>query len=784
MNNLNNLGLLTRVGGSAKIALFNWESFLKMAERKQSVDLVCDIAELISRHGEGERRDILQSVVESVARHMRADVCSIYVFEEERGELVLRATRGLSADAVGQVRLRLGEGITGRAVKELRPICAGRAEQAEEYRFFPGIREEDYEAFLAVPILRGLRRVGALVVQSREPDFFSGNDIKALRAIAAQLATTIENVQLLEKARGTVADRVAPAAGSEGQRLLRGRGASPGTACGKALMLAAAAGETCPLPDPDAPPPTVEDFEAALRKTIRQLDDLQRKTGEQLADVAVLIFSAHQLILEDERFSGRIKELIREGVPALKAIATVVDDYVETFSRSKMPLIREKVLDVKDLGNRLVRNLLNREEEACDYRGQVLVAHELLPSDILKLSAENMEGFIVSSGVTSHNAIICKSLGIPMVALSREDADAIADGEDLLVDATQGIVYVRPGEAVLEKYDRLERARAALRDAEAVKEQTFTRCGERVRILANINLLSDLEPARRFKAEGVGLYRSEFPFIVRNDFPDEEEQYFIYRKIVEQMEGRSVTFRTLDIGGDKMLSYYSHVNEANPFLGMRAIRFSLRNRDIFAQQLRAFLRAGAGAPTRIMFPFISSVDDFVAARGIVHECMDELEADGLPFERETPLGLMVELPSAVEVIDELAREADFLSIGSNDLIQYMLAVDRTNEQVSGLYQSHNPAILRVVDRVVSAARRHGRDVSLCGELASDPRMLPFLVGVGLRKFSIDIASAPAVQRAVEGIGVAEAEEIARAMLRFGRISEVEAFLAQRLKDTG
>jgi len=747
--------------------------------RKMNVDLVCDIAELIS-HAEEEqdRKDLLRNVVASVARHMRADVCSVYIYDEESQELALRATEGLSEEAVGKVRLKLGEGITGRAVRELRPICAGQAAETSDYKFFPGIEEEKFKAFLAVPILRGLRRIGALVVQSREANYFTSNDIKALRAIAAQLATMIENVQLLSEAREE-ADReeeeAAPVAEADtGQHLLRGRLASPGVALGRAFALGA--GETCILPDPAAKPHTVEDFEEALRKTAAQIDRLQRQTGEELADVAVLIFSAHQLILEDEQFSGRIASLVREGVPALKAISMVVDEYVEIFSSSKMPLIREKVLDVKDLGNRLIRNLLNEEADEGDYRGQIIIAHELLPSDILKLSAENAEGFIVSSGVTSHNAIICRSLGIPMVALSREDADGIADGEELLVDAGQGIVYLRPGAEVRAKYRELEGARSALHNAAGVKEKTFTKCGERMEIHANINLLSDLEPAREFKAEGVGLYRSEFPFIVRNDFPDEEEQYVIYKKLVDEMEGRSVTFRTLDIGGDKMLSYYSNVNEANPFLGMRAIRFSLQNRDIFAQQLRAFLRAGAEGNTRIMFPFISSVDDFVAARKITFECMDELEADGLPFCRETPLGVMVELPAAVEVVDELAQEADFLSIGSNDLIQYMLAVDRTNEQVSNLYLAHHPAILRVINRIVAAARKHGKDVSICGELATDPRMLPFLVGIGLRKFSIDIVNTPAVQQLLESLLLVEAQEVAQTMLGFGRISEVEAFL--------
>ncbi len=750
--------------------------------KKRNVDLVCDIAELISlAEGGRDRRELLQSVATSVAKHMLADVCSIYIYDAENHELTLRATQGLSTEAIGTVKLKLGEGITGRAVRELRPICVGSASKSASYRFFPGIQEEEYEAFLAVPILRGLRRIGALVVQAREANYFTPNDVKALRAIAAQLATMIENVQLLSEARGeTEATAAAPVARKgPSQSILRGRSASIGTAHGKAVTLDASSTECCVLPEPDAAPHTLADFERALENTTEQIDRLQRQTSEDLADVAVLIFSAHLLILEDAQFSGRIVELIKGGTPPVKAIAIVVGEFVEIFSKSKMPLIREKVLDVKDLGNRLTRNLLNEETDEYDYRGQIIIAHELLPSDILKLSAENVEGFIVSSGVTSHNAIICRSLGIPMVALARELADGIADGEELLMDAEQGIIYLSPSDEVYVKYQELDEAWKALHDASDVSETTSTKCGSRVHIYANINLLSDLQPALKFKAEGVGLYRSEFPFIVRNDFPTEEEQYVIYKKLVDQMAGHDVTFRTLDIGGDKMLSYYSNVNEANPFLGMRAIRFSLENKDIFSQQLRAFLRAGAGANARIMFPLVSSVDDFLAAREIVYSCMDELDAEGVEFNRDTKLGVMVELPSAVEVADELAYEADFLSIGSNDLIQYMLAVDRTNEQVSNLYLGHHPAILRAVNRIVSAALTQNKDVSICGDLSADPRMLPFLLGIGLRKFSIDMVNAPALQRLVGSITIQEAEEIAGGMLELGRISQIEAFLIDR-----
>lgn len=750
--------------------------------KKRNVDLVCDIAELISVFDAGKTgKDILQSVVSTVAWHMRAAVCSIYIYDEESEELTLRATQGLNPEAVGKVKLKLGEGITGCAVLELRPICIGQASKSSSYHYFPGIEEEKYEAFLAVPILRGLRRIGALVVQDGVANYFGANDTTALRAIAAQLASVIENVQLLsgawdEAETAGTAPLVKKVVSRES--IVRGRSASTGTAIGRAMTLDSSPQESCLLPDQDDYTYSFDDFQKAIEKTALQINKLQKQMSEELADVAVLIFSAHLLILEDEEFSGRIANLIGSGIPALKAIATVVNDYVEVFSNSKMPLIREKVLDVKDLGNRLIRNLLNQEADESDYRGQIIIAHELLPSDILKLSAENVEGFIVCSGVTSHNAIICRSLGIPMVALSREQADGITEGEQMLMDAEQGIIYLEPGEEVYEKYKELDATWKALHSASDVKPKTLTKCGERIQIFANINLLSDLKPAKQFKAEGVGLYRSEFPFIVRNDFPSEEEQFLIYKKLVDEMEGKSVTYRTLDIGGDKMLSYYSNVHEANPFLGMRAIRFSLQNKEIFCQQLRAFLRAGAGHDTRIMFPLISSVDDFDAARAIVHECMDELEKNGQPFNRDTQLGVMIEFPSAVEVVEELAQEADFLSIGSNDLIQYMLAVDRTNELVSKFYLAHHPAILRAINRIVAAARTHNKDVSICGAVAADPHMLPFLLGVGLKKFSINMINAPAVQRMVKDITLQEAREMADCMLHFGRISEIEAYLAE------
>ena len=305
---------------------------------------------------------------------------------------------------------------------------------------------------------------------------------------------------------------------------------------------------------------------------------------------------------------------------------------------------------------------------------------------------------------------------------------------------------------------------------------TTTADGARVRLMANINLLSDLKVASELNCDGIGLYRTEFPFIIRTTFPSEAEQYVIYRKLVGSMPGKPVTFRTLDAGGDKILSYYHDIKEQNPAMGMRSIRFSLQNKTIFGEQVRAILRAGAGADLRIMFPMISSMDEFHQAKEVVQESMEQLARRGLADNEKPKLGMMVELPSVVDLIDEFAREADFLSVGTNDLIQFMLAVDRTNESVANFYLPHHPSVLRVLSRVVRAAVENDCDLSICGDMAHKTRYIPFLLGIGVRAFSVDPIYLLRTQQMIAETSVADAEAHARSMLARTRISDITALL--------
>lgn len=751
---------------------------------KDNVDLICSIGEMAGLFERAKSLEgFLQTAVSVVAHHMRAAVCSVYLYEEKSGDLVLTANQGLSSEGIGQVRLRLGEGITGRALKELRPLRFGDAAKSPFWKPVPGIEEEKYHAFLAVPILRGLTRVGVLTLQDPVPDYFDENDTKALQAIAAQLASVIENAKLLMTIGRQAAPEAKAAVPERGSRrfLLATPGAS-GFAMGRAMVFGSLDDEietaTCNAC-------TREDFLRAVHSTEKQLEALQMLMEERLADVASLIFSAHILMVKDSKFTGAMLEHINRGEPPAAAIATVVKHYSELFSKSRNPMLREKVQDVKDLGRRLLRNLVGGPEESADYGGRILVAGELLPSEVLRISAQKAAGLIlVGGGINSHVAILARSLQLPLVITDQQDLLLLHNEESLLIDGEQGTIYVNPADEVIQGYRGLLQAASEAEAAggpDAVL-QTRTRDGVSVEILANINMLSEVKLARRHGAAGIGLYRSEFPFIVRNEFPSEEEQFRIYRKLIDGMEGRDVTLRTLDVGGDKMLSYFPSANEANPFLGLRALRFSLRHRDIFTAQLRAMLRAGYGHPLKILFPLVTSVDDFLEARGVVQECIAALAAEAVPHNPVPALGAMIEMPSAVEVIDELAAEADFLSIGGNDLVQYMLAVDRTNEQISHMYVSHHPAVLRVLQRIADAALVRGKPLSFCGEMATNPKILPFLIGIGIRRFSVESRQIRRIHEVIVRLDAIEASQMAANVLTLGSIRAVAEALGINRSD--
>lgn len=735
--------------------------------------LVCDLGELSAVLDASQDTDaFVIRTLDLVARHLQAPVCTLYLYNENEDRLVLHHTLGLNPGANGTVSLRPGEGIVGTAFESGKPVNVPCATRHAAFKSVPGIDEEHFPAFLAVPVIRGNLRLGVLVVQRGEHAPFDEKDQMALRATALQLAGAIENVQALTGFGGTrreKSDRVLPV-------LIKGKGGGQGHVCAPAIV-ANRKSLYCPLDENCRPKRfTEEEFHRAIEATSQQLRTLEANLEQALPEAASLIFSAQQLMLRDRNFMQQIEDRIREGENPPEAVQAVARLYGDRFRASTHEYIREKAHDVEDMTNRLIFNIIDDNPDhpfLCE--GRILIADDLYPSDVLRLASEKVAGLIlVHGGVTSHVVILAHSLGIPLVIADTPDLLHVAEDTEILLDAEAGNVYVNPNAEIRTHYRELRTGHAeAKRAADAMQPQTHTVDGTRVRLLANINLLSELRLARELKAEGVGLYRSEFPFLVRNSYPDEEEQRVVYRKLFDFAPEGPISLRTLDVGGDKALAYHESHEEENPQLGLRSIRFCLANPDIFLTQLRAILRAAHDREAlRLLFPMITSVEEFLHASRMVQRAIDSLCTDGLEHNNNPRLGMMIEVPAAVEILPDLAGYADFFTVGTNDFVQYMIAVDRTNEKIAHLYDPLHPAVIRAVHRIARTLLDHDKPVTICGEMAHVPVCVPLLLGAGLRNLSVDPRYLPEVQALVSRIDLHKAEALTERVLRMGSAAAI------------
>jgi len=755
---------------------------LTMGERDHT-KMICDIGELSGIFEDSSSLEVfLQKIVEMVAVHMHSEVCSIYLFDEKEQKLVLKANKGFSPSAIGKIKLDLGEGLTGIALKEMRAICERNASKNSGYRYFKEIGEESYESFLAVPILHGFVRIGVIVIQNIQMNYFEEEDIKALRAITAQMANTIEMAKLLmdlEDQRSSKLEKTP----EKDLKFLQGKVGSEGFAVGHAVIL-----------DHTLLTPTVEkavlkktysleNFHNAVQVAERQLEDLQEQIEENFSDVASLIFAAQILMLKDKTFVGAIEKLIQQGNHPVEAVSKTVEGYVRLFEGLPNAYLREKKQDIQDIGRRILKNLIGVNEKKSEFINSIIIAQEVYPSDIIKLFSQGVKGLVLlSGGIASHLSILSRSLGMPLIIAGEKRLLQIPEGTKILIDGEQGDIHVGPSKVIVDAYRKKEEDKIALYKTDRkIQKETFTKDGKQIKLLANVNLLEDAVIAKKMNSEGIGLYRTEFPFLVRSNFPSEEEQYITYKKLTDIIPDKEITFRTLDIGGDKIISYYDYGKEKNPFLGMRSIRFSLRHKDVFTAQIRAILRAGVDIDLRIMFPMISSLDEFREAKDLIQECMECLRYEKIPYNDNPKIGIMIELPAVMEIINELAHEVDFFSIGTNDFIQYMLAVDRTNERISDIFLPHHPAILRALKKIVVAADKNYINVSICGDMVHDIRYIPYLLGIGICEFSLDARLLPKIQDFIGKINLADAVEKTNKILQHKTIYDVEFDLKENAK---
>ena len=565
-----------------------------------------------------------------------------------------------------------------------------------------------------------------------------------------------------------------------GEHIFRGIPVSPGVSRGKILVLTKA-GDRVPeqhLAEGDLPD-ELRRFEQALIDTRHQILHMQEEVSERLGAQEGAIFDAHLLVLEDpvviEEVTRRIQN---ERLTAEYAFQQVADRFIRGLSAINDEYLRERAADMRDVTARILNNLLGHPEDVDGFRLTepcIIISHDLTPSQTARLDKRYVLAFGTDVGSkTSHTAIMARSLRIPAVVGLETASKVMSSGQYALLDGFNGLVVVNPTDQTLFEYGQLARRQVTLEEKlqETRDQPAVTLDGARIILSANIEQPSDAEGVTASGAEGVGLFRTEYLFINRDVLPTEEEQYQAYRQVAAALNPHPVIIRTLDLGGDKFISHLQVPQEMNPFLGWRAIRFCLQEREIFRTQLRAILRASADGNVKMMYPMISSVTEVEQANALLEECKAQLRKDNTPFNDKLEVGVMIEIPSAALAADALARKVSFFSVGTNDLIQYSLAVDRLNEKIAHLYEPTHPAILRLIHMTVEAARKKGIWVGVCGEMAGDPMVAPLLLGLGVSELSVAPLNVPRIKFLIRRMKLAEAKELADCALQCDSAQEI------------
>ncbi len=524
----------------------------------------------------------------------------------------------------------------------------------------------------------------------------------------------------------------------------------------------------------------------AIREVIDELIQDNLRVSREIGTEGAGIFLAHVAILEDPYFISKIFQDIREnGINAEASVLRQIDEFKKIFEKMDDPYIKARAPDLSDIGRRVIQKLMRLQQNGCDLTEPVIiVASELTPSDTVRLDRDKVLAFVTESGgKDSHAAILARSFGIPAVVGLEGLIPKVKEGDLLIVDGDMGLLMINPPEEVIQNYYDLQKKREIYRSElqKILPLPSETLDGHEIRLWANIGSLVDLEYAIHFRAHGIGLFRTELPFLVWRRFLSEDEQFSLYQKVLTQAGNREVTIRTLDFGGDKFFEDGKSQKEKNPFLGYRSIRVFLREKNLFKQQLRAILRASTYGKARILFPMISSFEEIRQVRELFEITKLELRKEGIPFDETIPFGIMIEIPSVAIIVDQLVKEVDFLSIGTNDLIQYTLAVDRDNDQVSSLYQPLNPAVLRLIQKVIKVAKQTNKPVTLCGEMAGSPEYIPLLVGMGLSDLSMNPCALPEARKIIRSIEYNRWNLIANRVLNKVSVDEISRIILGELR---
>ncbi|MBC7193080.1 phosphoenolpyruvate--protein phosphotransferase [Marinobacter sp.] len=723
-------------------------------------------------------------IVSRVQEAMNTEVCSVYLLDPASNRYILMATEGLYKQSVGQVSLGYSEGLIGLVGAREEPINLEDAPSHPRYRYFPETGEERFRSFLGVPIIHHRRVLGVLVVQQRESSrCFDEGEEAFLVTVSAQLAGVIAH----SEATGAISGL--SLTGEEARDVsFSGVPGSPGVAMGVGVVVFPSADLDAV---PDKPAENTEEelaqFNAAVAAVREDIQRVAERLSTQLRPEEQALFDVYLKMLDDNAMPGEVTNRIREGVWSQSALKQVVQQYTRHFELMDDPYLRERAVDIRDLGRRILSHLQEDKHKDTVYpENTILVSEELTPAMLGEVPKGQLVGLVsVRGSSNSHVAILARAMGLPTVMGLVDIPVNQLDGKELIVDGFEGQIFASPSsdlraffQEICDEEDELVRGLESLRDLPCE-----TTDGHRVSLLVNTGLMTDVVRSLSHGAEGIGLYRTEVPFMIKDRFPSEQEQREYYREQLEAFAPNPVTMRTLDIGGDKALTYFP-IQEENPFLGWRGIRVTLDHPEIFLVQVRAMLKASEGLNNlQIMLPMISNVSEVEESLHLIYRVYHEVREEGYDIHMPK-VGVMVEIPAAVYQVRELAERVDFLSVGSNDLTQYLLAVDRNNPRVAQLYHSYHPAVLQALVRIAQDAHSVGKPVGICGELAGDPGGALLLMAMGYDSLSMNAASLPKVKSVIRNMSREWASQLLEDVLLLDSPHVIKSCVDLALRNAG
>jgi len=750
-----------------------------------------EISEIIANNN--DYSVVLSDVVDILTKDLDVDVCSVYVYDHDSKDLVLKATDGLNIESVNAVRIHSGDGLTGRSFKKREILNISNPKKHPHYIYFKSTGEEQFNSYLSVPLTVSGKCVGVLVIQRESQERFPHAVVDMVKSLSTQLANLILNANILDELAGGTVEAVDQNL-DQSQVMMRGIAVNSGTVRGRAFVFetknffeGVMRGTTA------TPEEELKLLDAAIKLTKDKTAKLEERALSMISEIDASIFYVHLLFLDDMALINRIKEEITDNHFSLEYSVTLVfKEYQKKFMQLKDQVFRDKIMDLKDVLLRLLESARHIKEGKSESSGLVdidekliLIAEELLPSDLMRMPIDNIIGIICErGGITAHVAILAKALGIPALLGVKSISEKAKDMDDIILDCHSEVVYIHPSEQVINHFYEMVDAETSI-DYIFNKGPAKTSDNVKMTLRGNIALISETSLLSQFGAEGIGLYRTEFLYMVRDYLPSEEDQFRVFSRILKEAEDQETTIRVLDAGADKPIPYINTTPEENPALGNRGIRLLLKRQDILRPHLRAILRAGIFGKLKLLFPMVTNIGEMLQIRQVISEVENELKAQDIPFAKSYKVGIMVEIPSTVFGLDKLIDEIDYMSIGSNDLLQYTFAADRGNEQVADIYRALDPVFLDVLSIIGRKFRgKPEKQLAICGEMAGNIYCVPFLIGAGIYDMSMAPKLIPNVKKVIAQFSTKECEQLLTEAISLNSAEAVTYLIKEAFIDKG